>query len=212
MTLRGDTKGSGETANSADPANAAESADRSSERWIALDFETANREPSSACALGLAVVEGVEVVETRAWLIDPVADFDWMNTRIHGIDADDVAGERTFDEVWDEVAPLLAGARMIAHNAGFDANVLRACARRYHVGLPAIEYLCTVTLARRAMPYLYNHKLDTVCDACGIELVHHDAGSDAEGCARVAIACCHATGTPTIGDLASALEVSIKRL
>jgi len=182
------------------------------DRWIAIDFETANRERASACALGAAVIEGGRVVATHSWLIDPAADFDWFNSQLHGIDADTVGQSPEFDEVWDEFSPLLDGASLLAHNATFDMGVLGASLERYELPRPQVAYLCTVTLARRAMPHLGNHKLDTVSSACGIGLCHHDAGSDAEACARIALACCDVAGAHSVTQLAEVLGVRARTL
>ena len=47
------------------------------------------------------------------------------------------------------------------------------------------RYFCTVKLSRKVYPYLKHHRLNDVCDYMGIQLDHHDAGSDARGCALI---------------------------
>lgn len=182
--------------------------------WVAIDFETASREGASACALGLAVIERDRIVEQRYWLIQPPGNhFEWMNTRIHGIDADAVAQEPGFDEVWLEVEPYLAGSVVLAHNAPFDMRVLRASLRRYDIPAPPTGgYHCTVTLSRKVFPELSGHRLPDVCEHCGIELRHHDAASDAAACAHVALHCLAATGEPTLDALVRSLGMSAGRL
>ena len=39
--------------------------------WVAIDFETATREPTSACALGVALIDGLEVVEEITMIAAP---------------------------------------------------------------------------------------------------------------------------------------------
>lgn len=175
------------------------------DRWAAIDFETATREATSACALGIAIVEGGDVVETASWLIrPPFNEYEFRNTMVHGLSAEDTEFAPEFDEVWWEVRQVLEGARLLAHNAAFDMRVLRALFETREIATPPLEYACTVTMARRAMPHLPRHTLDVVCDHCGIRLVHHDAASDAEGCARIALACADAVGA---SDVRGALEV-----
>jgi len=183
-------------------------------RWTAIDFETASRERASACALGLAVIEGDRIVERRSWLVQPPGNyFDPVNTRIHGIHADLVAQEREFDGVWAEIEPYLRGAVILAHNAPFDMGVLRASLVRYELAPPRISgYLCTVTMARRVWPDLANHQLSTVCRHCGIPLVHHEAASDACACASIALRCLADTGQPTLDGLAVAMGLRPGRL
>jgi len=167
--------------------------------WVALDFETATREPTSACAIGVAVIDGLEVVDKASWLIrPPFNEYEFWNTNVHGISAEDTELAPEFDELWWEIGPMLLGRRLLAHNASFDMRVLSALIDTRGLAAPRYEYACTVTLARKAMPHLPKHTLDTLCDHCGIRLVHHDAASDAEGCARVAIACAEASGASSI--------------
>lgn len=182
--------------------------------WVAIDFETASRERASACALGLAVIEGARIVEKRDWLIQPPGNvFEPMNTRIHGIDADLVAQEPEFDELWPEIEPYLRRAVVLAHNAPFDAGVLRASLARYRLPAPdTVGYHCTVTMSRRVWPHLADHKLSSVCRHCGIALNHHEAASDAAACAAIALRCAEDAGVPTLDDLVRELGMSARPL
>lgn len=182
--------------------------------WVAIDFETASRERASACALGLAVIEGDRIVEKRDWLIQPPGNyFEPMNTRIHGIHADLVAQEPEFDEAWEEIAPYLRGAVILAHNAPFDMGVLRASLARYELVVPSVPgYFCTVTMSRKVWPRLADHKLSSVCRHCGIGLVHHEAASDAAACAQIALTCLGVKGMPDLDDLVDELGMRPGRL
>jgi DNA polymerase-3 subunit epsilon len=183
-------------------------------RWTAIDFETASRERASACALGLAVIEGDSIAERRDWLIQPPGNyFEPMYTRIHGIHADLVAQEPEFDVVWPEIEPYLRGAVVLAHNATFDIGVLRSSLARYGLEVPRTAgYQCTVTLSRRVWPALADHRLSSVCRHCGIELEHHVAASDAAACASIALRCLEENGQPTLDDLARSLGLRFRRL
>lgn len=185
----------------------------SADRWVAIDFETATREPTSACALGLAVIEDDRVVDTASWLIrPPFNEYDFWNTKVHGLGPDDTELAPEFDELWWEIAPLLAGSRLLAHNASFDMRVLRALISTRELTSPRYEYACTLGLSRKALPQLDRHTLDRVCDHCGIALRHHDAASDAEACARVALECARQTGAASVGEALGTLGVSIRTL
>ena len=77
--------------------------------YIAIDFETANEQRASACALGIAVGEGGRVVHSRAWLIrPPEMRFVPFNIGIHGISPKDVGDAPEFIEAWAAVSgPIL---------------------------------------------------------------------------------------------------------
>jgi len=181
--------------------------------WVALDFETATREPTSACALGIAVIRDGRVAEKASWLIQPpFNEYEFWNTRVHGLGPDDTELAPDFREVWFEVQPLLAQGPLLAHNASFDMRVLRALIASHELPALRYEYVCTVGMARRAFPQLPNHKLNSVCDHCAIPLVHHDAASDAEACARVALECAASVGAGSIAEAVKRLGVRIARL
>lgn len=186
---------------------------RANDTWVALDFETATRERTSACALGIAVVEGLEVVRTASWLFrPPFNEYEFWNTNVHGLGPEDTELAPEFDEEWWEIREFLASGRMLAHNAAFDAGVLRALIETRELSAPRIDYACTVSMSRKAFGHLPRHTLDTVSDHCGIRLVHHDAASDAEACARVAIACAREVGASSVGEALGVLGVKTRSL
>jgi DNA polymerase III epsilon subunit-like protein len=90
--------------------------------FAAIDFETANTSPDSACAVGVAVVQ--------------------------------------------------------------DDRIIR---REHRLRRSSYSFVCTVHLARTIWR-VYPAKLPDVCRHLRIPLRHHEAGSDAEACARIVIA------------------------
>lgn len=154
--------------------------------FTAIDFETANRYRNSACAVGLVRVEGGRIVRRLHRLIrPPFRSFEF--TDIHGIDWGQVRTAPTFDNIWPEIAPLLDDIDFVAaHNAPFDAGVLRACCDWYGLDVPGVAFKCTVRLARSTWG-LRPTTLQHVADFLGLPLKHHDAGSDAEVCARIVL-------------------------
>ncbi len=155
--------------------------------FLALDFETANPKRDSACAVGLVRVENQKIVHQAVYLIrPPYADFAF--TYIHGISYRDVLLEPTFQELWEKIRPLFEGVDFLAaHNAKFDASVLRACCRRYQIPFPTLPFQCTVQMAR-AQWRIFPTKLPDVCKYLNISLQHHEALSDALACARIVMA------------------------
>lgn len=155
--------------------------------FVAIDFETADHGPDSACAVGLVRVEGLKVVGREKVLIRPPRPrilFSWL----HGITWDMVRAEPAFGDVWPRLAPLLDGADFLAaHNAPFDRRVLAACCGAAELPTPALPFVCTVQVARRRWG-LKPNDLASVCRRLGIGLIHHDPVSDAEACARIVIA------------------------
>ena len=158
-------------------------------RIVAIDFETANYNAHSAIAVGIAVIEGREIIADKSWLIRPPRmSFTPAFIDIHGIHPEDVKDKPQFPDIWNELEPYLQGAKMVAHNAMFDRRVLEATAQHYEIILPSMEWICTVQISRRRWPDLPRHKLNIVCEHLQIPLNHHDAGSDALAAAKIYLA------------------------
>ncbi|MFR8736514.1 MAG: hypothetical protein ACLVFA_07615 [Butyricicoccus sp.] len=68
-------------------------------RYLALDFETGNASPLSACALGASVFEDNQLVDEKISLIRPpecVGRFHWGNVRVNHIKEKMVADAPSF--------------------------------------------------------------------------------------------------------------------
>ncbi|MBI3702424.1 MAG: hypothetical protein HY244_00895, partial [Rhizobiales bacterium] len=124
-------------------------------KTIAIDFETANEERRSACAIGLAWVENGAVVRREHRLICPKEmRFNPHNIRVHGIYPEDVRDKPEFPEVISEFLPEISGALILAHNAAFDIDVLCATLTEYHQPFPEFGYYCTMDISRCVWPEL----------------------------------------------------------
>ncbi len=155
--------------------------------FVAIDFETADHERDSACAVGLVRARDGRIVAATSHLIRPPRR-DFVFTYIHGITWEDVAAAPTFAEVWPAMAAFMAGADfLVAHNAPFDRGVLHACCDAANLAHPPLDFVCTVRVARQTWG-IYPTKLPNVCRHLGIALNHHDAGSDAAAAASIALA------------------------
>ncbi len=157
--------------------------------FVAIDFETANNEPTSVCSVGVAIVRNGEIVEKFYRLVKPTPNYycGWA-TDCHGLKANDTDNAALFPEVWAEIAPRLAGLQLVAHNKTFDEGCLKACFAHYGMEYTHTPFLCTLHAARKAFRELPNHKLPTVSAHCGYELGnHHYALADAEACAVVGL-------------------------
>lgn len=158
--------------------------------FVAIDFETANNDRNSACAIGLTRVESGQIVDQMTRFIrPPTNDFNYYCVRVHGLGWSDVQDAPDFEGVWKEALGFCSGAQFFAaHNAPFDRSVLKACCEHYRLPMPQIPFLNTVTVARRSWPELNKHGLAAVCAHLGVPLNHHEAGSDALGCAKIVLA------------------------
>jgi DNA polymerase-3 subunit epsilon len=157
-------------------------------RFAAIDFETASGAKASACSLGIAVVEGGEIVSHREWLIRPPSMyFSPGNIEVHGITPEMVADAPEFDRLWPEMERAIGGRTLVAHNAAFDMGVLQATLTHYDVWSEKMQFVCSVALARKCWPELRRHSLDALAREFGIEFRHHNAEEDAVVAAKVVL-------------------------
>jgi DNA polymerase III subunit epsilon len=171
--------------------------------FIAIDFETANRYRTSACAIGLTYVRNMEIVDQEYHLIRPVPfHFDRINQQVHGISADQVVSAPTFDELWAGIAPKINNRQLVAHNASFDFSVLRKVLEAYDLPFPNIQYCCSLQLFKKLNLPLPNNRLSSLAHYYNLKLQHHHALSDAQVCAQITLELMKDFGCSSIDELA----------
>ncbi len=154
--------------------------------FLAIDFETANRFPNSACSVGLVKVKDNRIVSRKTFLIKPPY-VQFENSHVHGITWEQVKNQPTFKQLWQKIVKYFEGIDFaVAHNASFDYNVLKSCCATYGLEIPDVEFKCTMKLSRSVLK-MKPANLFHVSRELFIPLNHHDAGSDAEACARIMI-------------------------
>lgn len=157
--------------------------------FLAFDFETANNNKGSVCALGLVVVLNDQIADEKYYLINPEQDFSNMNRRIHGISPNDVIDSPTFPEVWMEVEDLFVKYPIAAHSGKCaDFIMLDAAADRYGITLPNFKRkIDTAELSKKILK-LPKWNLEYICNYMGICLEdHHNALCDARAAAQILI-------------------------
>ena len=154
--------------------------------FMALDVETANKNPNSICQISIAWVEGDVVHGLQFPIKPPTKTFEF--THLHGITYDMVKDAKPFADVWDsEIVPMLRTNVLCAHYANFDMKAIKesyeVSGRLWQLMDSPVRDSCI--LARKYFPALSNYKLPTVCQYLGISLDHHNSLSDAMACANI---------------------------
>ena len=79
--------------------------------FAAIDFETANRERSSVCSVGVIIVRGGEIVDSFYSLIKPEPDYyNYWCQQVHGLCSRDTENAPVFPDVWAKIAPMIEGS------------------------------------------------------------------------------------------------------
>lgn len=169
--------------------------------FTAIDFETANSSRSSACAVGLSLVEDGQILDRVHQLIRPnPLYFDPFNVSIHGITKADVADAPSFADFWPHLLQKVRGP-LVAHNASFDMSVLRHGLDESGIPYPATDYFCTRVIAKLTWPEHPTHALNYLARTLDIRFQHHNAAEDARACALIALSACKAHRVRSLYDL-----------
>ncbi len=156
--------------------------------FVAIDFETATGKRYSACAIGIITVENNKILEEYHSLIQPPDnEYSWYNIKIHGITEQDTVNAPFFPDIYPEIKNRLAGKTIVAHNESFDRSVLQKTMQYYDLDYSELnlsnQWECTLRIYREKG--YYPASLDVCCKKQGIKLNHHQALSDAKGCAML---------------------------
>ena len=157
--------------------------------FVAFDFETANSKRNSACALGVAIVMGSAVTETKAWRFRPLATrFTSHNVRLHGITDESLSDCASLRDIWSEILPYFENRVVLAHYACFDMSVLKHSLDSCNIRYPKLEYSCSWLLARSTWPSYRSYALPHLASRLQFAMRHHDASADATACAAIVLA------------------------
>lgn len=158
--------------------------------YTVFDVETANSQRDSICAIGVIRYENNQIVYEKEILINPETEFNYFNTRIHGITEKDVVNALTFPEVWEEIGIYFTDTILVAHNAkSMDLCALYRTLERYSMPLVSNKYICTMELAKKIFKNddsVQTYRLDVLSKKYGIELLHHhNALDDTKACFEI---------------------------
>ena len=160
-------------------------------RKVVVDVETTGlsvQQGGRVIEIGAVVIEAGQIVAELGTLIDAGAEISPGAYRVHGISESMLYGQPEPEEVWSSFLEFVGNAELIAHNSPFDSAFVRHELALLGLGLTN-PWHCTVRLARKRLPQLYNHKLDTVyrylCGEIPGSMQRHRALDDARLTARI---------------------------
>ncbi|UXA17767.1 DEDDh family exonuclease [Mycobacterium sp. SMC-4] len=162
-------------------------ADQPGSGWAVVDVETTGFRPGQARVVSIAALalsDDGNVENSFYSLLNPGVDPG--PTHVHGLTAEMLAGQPAFGDIVGDLAEVLRGRTLVAHNAGFDYAFLAAEAELVHAELPVDSVMCTVELARRCDLGLENLRLETLAAHWGVTQIRpHDALDDAMVLAQI---------------------------
>jgi predicted DnaQ family exonuclease/DinG family helicase len=149
--------------------------------FVGFDLETTGLSPKSDGIIEIGAVRfshDLRRIDRFALVVDPGRPVPLAVQRLTGLTSADLAGAASPLEGVAQFADFCAGARLVAHSAGFD---LAFCAAQVPEAFHNREVLDTLELARILLPMATSHSLPLLSGSLGIEhLRPHRALSDTE--------------------------------
>lgn len=166
--------------------------------FVALDFETATTDMSSACSVGITAVSDFKPVKEFYSLIKPPNNkYDSHNIEIHGITPEMTEDSPALTELWPKISQYFSPhTPIVAHNAGFDMTVLRMSTDAEindFVYVDSMQLVCPFCSG--------SHSLINSAQSLGIDLSsfnHHNSLDDSEICAAITSDCIRRSGCLTL--------------
>lgn len=133
--------------------------------------------------IAIIIHNGVKELERYSTLVDPQAFIPKNITALTGISNEMVEGAPPFYEVAKTVWEMTEGRIFVAHNVGFDYNIIRNEFSELGAKFQR-KKLCTVRLAKKIFPGKPSYSLGNLCEGLGIPLKNrHRALGDTEATA-----------------------------
>lgn len=146
--------------------------------YVALDIETTGLDPSVDEIIELAAIrvrDGVRA-DTFASLVKPRNTISGFITELTGITNDMVSGSPMVESILPQFCEFIGGDVVVGHNVNFDINFiydnLMQCSHRVFGN----DFIDLLRIARKTLPELENHRLDTICRHFAVNTTAHHRG------------------------------------
>ena len=157
--------------------------------FVVFDVETTSSKvpPGRVMEIGAYRVSRGRLVAEFGTLVNPECEIPPFVSRLTGITDSMVCDAPAFAGVAAEWLRFADMAVLVAHNAPFDVRFINyELARVFPGRRMANAHLCTVSLSRRLVPGLPNHRLHTLAEHFSAPLLNrHRAPDDARATAQV---------------------------
>ena len=158
---------------------------------VVLDFESTGLNTSRAriIEIGAVKLDGDTVIDSFEQLVDPGEPLPPKITEITGITDANLQGMPKAEEILPKFLEFIGDLPIAAHNASFDANLLKTELRRIGLSFrnPVMD---TLTYARKLYPTMKSFRLAALCKHLGVSLKNahravHDATATAHCLSRM---------------------------
>ncbi|MFN2597950.1 MAG: PolC-type DNA polymerase III [Pyrinomonadaceae bacterium] len=176
--------------------------------FVVFDVETTGSKtpPARVVEIGAYRVRDGRIVAEFTSLVNPRASIPPFISSLTGITDAMVSRAPGFEEIAADLLAFVGSSVLVAHNSSFDVRFINYELRQIYPGRRlANADLCTVSLAKRVVPALANHRLHTVAEHFSVTIRNrHRAPDDARATAEVFIQLLALLREHGVNDLAGA--------
>ncbi len=161
-----------------------------SQTYCALDLETTGVNPYRDRIIEIGIVKfnpDSRSSDVYHSLVNPEKPVSEQSYQIHGISDEDLQDKPLYVNIASDVVDFIGNSFLIIQNPQFDLSFLNMAHKSLNLERINNYSFDTVTLSRKAFPFLENHKLDTISRFLSINRNFHRALDDALCCKDIFI-------------------------
>ncbi len=151
--------------------------------FVVFDIETTGFSPVNdrIIEIGAVKVSGGQIVDRFSTFVNPERPIPYEIEKLTSITDGQVATAETIDLILPKFLDFCEGCVLVAHNAEFDVNYIKANCER--LGYPqTFTYMDTLLLSRVQLPGHGKYTLDAVAKLLNVSLAHHHRAVDDAEC------------------------------
>jgi DNA polymerase-3 subunit epsilon len=147
--------------------------------YVAVDIETTGFDPSVDEIIELAAIRVVsdEPVDVFSSLVRPENPIPSFIRDLTGITNGMVAEASTVDDVLPQFCEFVGTDLVLGHNVSFDINFIYDTLMRHSNRAFKNDFVDLMRIARKIVPELENHRLQTVCCHFNVDTTGHHRGA-----------------------------------
>lgn len=148
--------------------------------FVVLDFETTGLSPSKDFIIQVGAVKYNHNVRCDSFskYIKPPISIPHYITELTGIDDSTVKCSPSIDIVLPDLLKFIGNFPIVCHNAAFDISFLIYAAKKHNINLPDNYVIDTLSLSKKCIKDVSDHRLITLKNYLKLNLPSHDALSD----------------------------------
>jgi DNA polymerase-3 subunit alpha (Gram-positive type) len=153
--------------------------------YVVFDLETTGFNPwkEDLLEIGAVKIRNGMVIEEFKSLLKPRQQISAEIQKLTGITPEMVQDAPEPEPMIRSFLEFAAGAVLVAHNAKFDVDFLKAKCQQFYDEKIQPVHLDTLTLARSVWPHFKSYRLNAVAKELGIQLLSHHRAVDDSKCA-----------------------------